>query len=86
MNKFITYCAQAKLKCIIKSTQAKGIRLSSTLGQINIEIIDVGPSVNDIVINNNPPILTDRKTFNILGNACVDFCYRTNDFIFSRNA
>lgn len=86
MNRFLTYCAQSKLKKIIESSESQAIKLSKLNGFLHLELIRDQSEINsfkDIIISYNPKVLTDTKTIMILENACIDFCYNSNDFIFT---
>ena len=85
MNRYVTYCAQAKLLRLIERAEAKGVRIESYHnGWIGFELLFSLPPEDAIIINANPWVVTNDKTLHQLEKAAIDFSYLTNEFIFTR--
>lgn len=86
MNKYLTYCAQAKMLHLIeRSGGAIGMKLLfHRLGGVSIESVYTSQEHGDIIISSTPRVSTDLFTLRKLKDAAIDFSYISEDFIISR--
>jgi hypothetical protein len=84
LNKYLTYCARAKLLNLFKGSRAIAIRLvSPPQGPLGVEFAFSSDGKHDIMISISPPVITDRNTLRLLKDHSIDFDYQTSDFIIS---
>ncbi len=87
MNKLVTYSARAKFRHLLEKTPgAVAMRLTvGNAGGVQIETLFAAKSARDVVICNNPVILTDLRTLTELSDEAIDFSYDTEEFIITRD-
>ena len=87
MNTYLTYCAQAKMLHLIQeSGGAIGMKLSfHRAGGVSIESVYNPREHGDILISSTPKVTTDVFTACRLSKASIDFDYKSQDFIISRD-
>ena len=95
MNKLVTYTARAKMKAMIHSMNSGlsntkdrcvAMRITShPKGGFEIEHVFSGNNKHDIIICNNPCIITDEYTLALLIDGSIDFSYKDDEFIIIRD-
>jgi len=90
MNKYLTYCAQAKLKQLIDESGAQAIDIKALpQGSIGFELVypvkeSIGFCKTAIILSETPKVYTDLFTLSQLSNASVDFDYPASEFVIKR--
>jgi Fe-S cluster assembly iron-binding protein IscA len=81
MNKYLTYTARSKLRhLIISDDVALAVKIRINNKNIQIEFLDRNYKDKDVVICENPLVLTDTETLKSLENFSIDFDYQTDTF------
>jgi hypothetical protein len=86
MNRYITYCARAKLRRLLEKTPG-AFAVSLVAGRHGGFEIGFLFSRNEncaIIICNAPYIYTDDYTMTLLNDGCIDFSYPEEEFIITR--
>jgi hypothetical protein len=82
------------MKAMIKSANADSaykdrctaIKITSnSKGGIEIEYVFSIHNTNDIIISNNPCVITDMYTLSLLNDRSIDFSYQDDEFIITRD-
>lgn len=86
MNKFLTYCAKAKLSYLLKKQRpVAAVKLvAGEKGGFEIQFLFSVCPDSDIIISSIPLVLTNKQTLAKLNDGSIDYSYSSEEFIIKK--
>ena len=91
MNNYLTFNARAKIKRLMDNAHLPNNHcvavelISPSEGGFSIRFLFSRSDASTIIVSNNPPVLTDFRTFQQMERGSIDFDYDSVEFIIKRN-